>query len=861
MIGTPAYMSPEQANPSGQDVDTRSDIYSLGVLLYELLTGTTPFEGKRLQEAGFDEMRRIIREEDPPRPSARISTMGQAADTISTQRKSDPKQLCRLFRGDLDLIVMKALEKDRNRRYETASAFAADVQRYLDDEPVLACPPSAGYRFRKFARRNRVALAFAGSIAFFIVSLGAGAGWMVRDRAAREREMAHDRQVQQAALDAEVNRTLLVAEALTEQGKWPEALAEVEGADKLLAAAGRTDRPPRLLELQRELGLAQRLDEIYRGPQGMLFVTGGQDRDQRARPAQAAAEEEFFWGREQEPRFAGAFREFGIDVDALAPAEAAARIGRTSVRQALVRAVDEWAVLRRRARGKQDLSWRRLVEVARLADPDAWRNRVRDALLSRNQQALEQLADTVPFRDVPPATLWLLGIELFELGSKDKAMAVLRKAQLQYPDEYLISDTLAWFSRSKLHPPRWEDALRYSMIVAALRPRLPRAHRAVGEILAERGALDEGIAAYTRVFELTPNDGVAHDDLGVALHYKGRLDEAIAEHRTAIRIQPDYPKAHYNLGTVLEDMGRLDEAIAAHREAIRLNKDFSDAHNNLGFALKRLGKLDEAIAEYREALRIRPDFPTAHNNLGNALYSKGRLDDAIAECREALRLDKDFAGAHSSLGAFLYIKDRLDEAIAECSAAIALVKKHPQPWNTRGMAYAHTGQWEKARDDLSQALALRQGWPPYQNNLAWVLAIRPETKLDDARRAVALAEKAVQAQRKNASYRTTLGVARYRAGDWKGAALALEEALKLLAPPSGAQRRVGEALFFLAMAQHRLGRGEEARRTFAHGLAWLEKNQKDVQGTPWFAAEMGRFRAEAEELLKGESKPGATGSK
>jgi WD40 repeat protein/serine/threonine protein kinase len=161
LVGTPLYMSPEQAGQSGLDVDTRSDIYSLGVLLYELLTGTTPFDKDRFKELSYDELRRVIREEEPPRPSTRISTLGQAATTASANRKSDPKQLSRLFRGELDWIVMKALEKDRNRRYETANAFAADVQRYLNDEPVLACPPSAWYRFRKFARRNQVRLTAA----------------------------------------------------------------------------------------------------------------------------------------------------------------------------------------------------------------------------------------------------------------------------------------------------------------------------------------------------------------------------------------------------------------------------------------------------------------------------------------------------------------------------------------------------------------------------------------------------------------------------------------------------------------------------------------------------------------------------
>ncbi|WP_459555692.1 serine/threonine protein kinase [Lacunimicrobium album] len=243
MIGTPLYMSPEQAEMSGLDVDTRSDIYSLGVMLYESLTGTTPFDLQRLQSASFDELRRIIREEDPPPPSRRVSTL---AGTGSTQRKINPsssperdlhtyRQLIRTLHGDLDWIVMKAIEKDRRRRYETAADLARDLQRYLSNEPVMARPPSPGYRLKKFAIRNKVVLSTASLVFLILLVSTAVSTWQAL--AARRAEAEADRLRQDAVqfvVDLKAANILLdSARANLDEERYSVALKDYNEAIKL----------------------------------------------------------------------------------------------------------------------------------------------------------------------------------------------------------------------------------------------------------------------------------------------------------------------------------------------------------------------------------------------------------------------------------------------------------------------------------------------------------------------------------------------------------------------------------------------------------------------------------------------------
>jgi serine/threonine protein kinase len=232
LIGTPAYMSPEQAEYSGLDVDTRSDIYSLGVLLYELLTGRTPFDGKQLMQDGLDEMRRTLREKEPQRPSDILTTLqGTELNVTATHRHAEPPKLISLLKGDLDWVVMKALEKDRKRRYETANGLTMDIQRYLNNEPVVARPPSRLYRLQKLVRRNQIIFA-SGTIAALALLIGFGVSTVMffREKEAHHEQMrlraqAEQAEQREAALrrQAEANSAINQAAIYVSQGKIAEA--------------------------------------------------------------------------------------------------------------------------------------------------------------------------------------------------------------------------------------------------------------------------------------------------------------------------------------------------------------------------------------------------------------------------------------------------------------------------------------------------------------------------------------------------------------------------------------------------------------------------------------------------------------
>jgi serine/threonine-protein kinase len=502
-----------------------------------------------------------------------LSTLEQAAlSTIAERRGLEPRRLSQQVRGELDWMVMKALEKDRDRRYESASAFAADVRRYLNDEPVAACPPSKSYRLRKFARRHKAGLGAAMCVLLTVLLAGGSGLWWAQKRAGAQ---------------GEARAALREAAGLLQEERWYEALSAARRAEGVLAGVGAdTGLRHEVHEMIKDLKMASRLQEAE-----LLRASSVKDGHSDSEAATGA--------------YADAFREYGLDVHGPDSQAVADQIRTRPIQRRLVAALDHWAggLLGLKAPG-----WQQPLAVARAADPDAWRNRLRDALEGKDPKVVEELTAADVQEEWPVQTLELLGWLARKTPTAGRVAVLLARAQQQHPGDFWINQLLLENLMAS-GPRRLEEEIRFASVLVALQPKSPGAHL----------------------------------NLGGALRRKGQLDDAIAEFREAIRLREDYAGAHTNLGAALYDKGRLDEAIldeaiAEYRQALRLNKDLPEAHNNLGLALANKGQLDEAIAEYRQAIRIKKDYADAHCNLGATLHSKGQLDEAIDEFRAAIRL-------------------------------------------------------------------------------------------------------------------------------------------------------------------------------------------------------------------------------
>jgi serine/threonine protein kinase/Flp pilus assembly protein TadD len=636
LIGTLRYMSPEQALAKRMVLDHRTDIYSLGITLYELLTLRPAFGGNDRQE-----LLRQVAFEEPARPRR--------------QNKAIP--------AELETIVLKAMEKRPQDRYASAQSLADDLRHWLEDRPIRARRPSLAQRLARWSRRHKPQVAgVAAALVMGLVVLAGSIGWVARDAAARRTETER-----------------VVAAAWEESLSWqrqrrlPEALSAARRADGLLAGADvDEDLRQRVRARLADLELLDKLENV-RLEQGTAVKDG-----------------HFDW-EGVDGLYGQTFRDAGLDVWALPVEEAGERIRRSTVAAELAAVLDDWALMRVDIRGVDDPSWKALLRVARAADPDAWRTRVREALERRNRQELRELASSEEVFGLSPATLSVLGSVLRgDKQSRRQAEAFLRKAQRRHPNDFWLNDNLREYFQS-MQPSQVKEFYHFAAVTVVLRPGSPGAHLNLGAALKEEGQLDEAIAEYREALRLKKDLPEAHHNLGYALHSKGLLDEAVAEFREVVRIKKNDPEAHFNLGNALYDKGLLDEAIAEYREAIRLKKDYLEAHCNLGVALRHKGLLDEAIAECREALRINKEDSKVHYHLGNALREKGQLEEAIAEYREAIRLQEDDAEAHCNLGHTLKQKGLFGQATEELRRGHQLGSRNPR-WPYPSAQWVHEAE-------------------------------------------------------------------------------------------------------------------------------------------------------------------------
>jgi tetratricopeptide (TPR) repeat protein len=738
VVGTPEYMSPEQAGFSALGVDTRSDIYSLGVLLYELLTGSTPLQRKRLREVAFAEAMRLIQEEEPPRPSTRLSS-SDTLPAIAAARKTEPAKLTRLVRGELDWIVMKCLEKDRTRRYETASGLARDVQRYLTDEPVEACPPSAGYLLRKFIYKNRKLLGTAAAFLLLLLLGGAVTAAQAvrlaqaeREEARRALSAAQEEAARAGAIEADLER----GEAALRMKQLTQAAAALGSAEARLVAGAPEELRRRARLLKTDVDTAQRLEAIP-----LQMQTEQLSLRKTSRPDSFL----LFVSREHLKPYRSTFAGYGLDFQKLDADGAAERIRTSAIKDYLISALFHWVNI---AIAVDLTEGKALEAVLEKADEDPWRRQLLEAFRKRDRRAVEKLADRPEVTRQSPMTQAIVAQALLLDGATAAALRLLRKVHSDHPNDPAINEVME-HCLLLMDPPRWVEAIGYLRALVALRPKYWAAWRNLGAALYEVGDLSGAEAAYRKVIDLRPNDALAQSNLGSALLRQGKLAEAGDAFRKASACDPSLAEALSGLGEVLYAQGRHEQSKALFEKAIGLKPDLPEAHNNLGHVLFSQGKIAEARPYFEKAIFLRPLYPEAHNNLGQVLFGQGNLAGAEGAFRKAIQIKPDYAPAYQNLGAVLLALGRWAEAEAVFRESLRLEQHVAMRHDGLGMALRMQGKLAEAVKAHQQAVKLQPDHPGLRDSLRHArrllklesrlpALLRGEEKLSDTERMLVL---------------------------------------------------------------------------------------------------------------------------
>jgi tetratricopeptide (TPR) repeat protein/tRNA A-37 threonylcarbamoyl transferase component Bud32 len=761
-VGTPAYMSPEQAAGRPDLVGPASDIYSLGATLYALLTGQAPLRGADQGEL----LRRTSRGEWVP-----------------------PRQVKRGVPAALDAVCRKAMALKPQDRYATAQALAADIEHWLADGPVTAYREPLLRRLGRWRRRHP---ALAAGLLVLLLAAAAAGVWVKLER---------------DAVEQDVRAALREVEQWQEKGQRAEARAALERARGRLAGGGQGELRRRLRQAEADLQMVAELEDI--------------------RLRQTEVKDDGFDKKRADPAYAAAFRGYGLEVLAADPGETARRIAASAIREHLIVALDHWTEARpeKDARGRE-----RLLSLARLADKDEWRQRLRDPAVWKGRAALKRLAQERRSLAQPPVTALILAGYLWRAGEQADAVGVVRRAQQRHPGDFWLNYTLAARLRVS-EPSRKEEALGFYRAAVAVRPQSAGGHASLGAVLSEQGRYQEAEAACRRALTLKEDFPLAHSNLGAALSEQGRYQEAEAACRRALALKEDFPLAHYNLGDALNRQKRPKEAEAAFRRALALKEDFPEAHSGLGQALNLQGRPKEAEAACRRALALKEEFPLAHYNLGKTLiWNLGnypieqgrpafrRAKEAEAAFRRALALKEDFPEAHASLGQALNLQDRSEEAEAACLRAIALKEDFSEAHFSLGFALNRQGRPEQGRAALRRAIALKEDFSEARDNLGVALSVDTRPKADD---------------RPVAHY--NLGNALWRQGKLPEAEAAYRRAIALKEDYPEAHCNLGLAL---------LRQGQ-----FAAAVAPLKRGHELGSKAPGWPHPSARWLQEAERLL------------